>query len=95
MIRMDLTRPHGCPYAAARRMVDEGAADAPALVFYDGKHCLTLRSLHEAALLTVVEEPKLRLAAYTPHFKATVSAPMQALLDRRAADRAAKKGARP
>lgn len=96
MIRMDLLRgSNDCPFAAARRMVDAGAADGPAQVFYDGKHCLTLRSLHESALLTVFEEPKLRLAPWVPHPRSTVSVAMQALLDQRAVERAAKKAARP
>jgi hypothetical protein len=93
MIRMDLNRPNGCPYATARRMVDEGAADAPVHVFIDGAHCMTLRSLHEAALLTVTEEPKLRRVPWVPHPKATISAPMAALLATRQAARDARKGA--
>lgn len=70
-----------------REAVERGETDGPVAVHYDGRLCLTIRSLHAYALLTVAEEPACRLTAWAPHPMATTGPRVQALLDARAAER--------
>ena len=76
-------------FAHLRAMVEQGCEDGAVRVLHDGKHCLNVASLYRGALLTAVEEPRVHLARYTPHPKATVGPRVQALLDARAAADAA------
>jgi hypothetical protein len=61
-------------------LVEAGEPDGPAHVFHDGKHCLTVRSIHRAACLTVQEEPRIRFAPYEPHPKARIGPRLGVLL---------------
>jgi hypothetical protein len=63
-----------------RTMVEAGGPDGPARVFHDGKHCLTIRSIHAAACLTVREEPIARFVPYEPHPESTIGPRMSVLL---------------
>lgn len=36
-----------------RQMVEQGAPDGPATIYHDGKPCLAIASLHDAACLTL------------------------------------------
>lgn len=92
MMDLHLTRRDDV-FARCRLAVEDGVADGPVRVFFDGQHCLNLTSLHTAALLTEVENPAPRVVAWTPHPLATVGPRVAALLEARAARRAAKKAA--
>ncbi len=61
-----------CVYEMCRRMVREGAENAPLEVWRDGRPIFRVPSLYRAASLTVREEPRLSLARWRPHHKAEV-----------------------
>jgi len=82
-------------FATLRAMVEAGEPDAPVQVLYNGKHTSNVRSLYGGALLTCVEEPRVRMVPWTPHPKTTVGPRMQSLLDARAWWKAEEKVMRP
>lgn len=59
-------------YDAARRVVVEGAENAPAAFWRDGRCVATHGSLFRAAATTISEEPALRVIRWRPHPKAVV-----------------------
>lgn len=83
-LRIDIPR-KGAPDIGAlcREAVERGEDDGPVEVWIDGKHCLSIRSLHRFALRTVSEEPSPRFVNWMPHPKATVGPRVQALLQDR------------
>ncbi len=83
-MRLDIPRKGGPGLGAlCRDLVESGADDQPAEVWMDGVHCLSVRSIHAAALTTVAEEPYVRRVPYTPHPRAEIGPRMLALLARR------------
>ncbi|MFH5927417.1 hypothetical protein [Roseomonas xinghualingensis] len=82
-MRVDLTRAQDA-HSFFRQLVEAGLPDQPVELHYDGKHCLSFRSLHRAALLTTGEEPRCRHVRWTPHPNATVGPRVAALLAARA-----------
>lgn len=97
MLRVELPRSADV-FAHFRALVEAGEPDQPVEVWHDGKHCLTVASLHRGACLTVEEEPYMRFKAYTPHPRATIGPRVAALIaadrTRRQHVREAKKTAR-
>lgn len=80
-------------FAHLREMVEAGFEDGPVAVSRNGRLHLHVRSLHHSALMTVMEEPNCRFARWAPHpkFGKPPGPRVQALLDARAADDAARK----
>lgn len=78
-------------FAECRRAVEAGASDCPVTVYRDGKHTVSLGSLHKGACLTVVETPSVRFAPYTPHYRAPIGPRLTAALE---ADRMARERTR-
>ncbi|WP_424140275.1 hypothetical protein [Roseomonas chloroacetimidivorans] len=83
-MRVDLPRSRDA-HAYFRTLVEAGLPDQPVELHHDGKHCLTYRSLHRAALLTVSEEPRCRFTPWSPYPGTQAGPRIQALLDARAA----------
>lgn len=59
-------------HETARRMVMEGAENAPCRFFREGRHVMSHASLYRCAATTVREEPNLTTVRWHPHHKATV-----------------------
>jgi hypothetical protein len=76
--------------ATLRDLIEAGASDQPVTVRYDGMPCLEIKSLHRAALLTVIENPSPRHVDYWPHPRAKTGPIVAALLEAKAIDRQAK-----
>jgi hypothetical protein len=73
--------------ATLRDLIEAGAPDQPVTVRYDGMPCLEIKSLHRAALLTVIENPSPRHVDYWPHPRAITGPIVAALLEAKATDR--------
>lgn len=67
-------------HEAARRLVVEGAENAPCRFWVDGQHRMNHQSLFRAAATTVAEEPTLRTVRWRPHPKATVHPRLAAIV---------------
>lgn len=79
-------------FAHLRALVEAGAEDGPFTVLRYGQPSVSGNSLHGCALVVVVEEPRLRFARYTPHYKATIGPRMAALIEADTRRRQEKKG---
>ena len=60
-------------HETARRMVMEGAENAPCRFFREGRHVMSHPSLYRCAATTVREEPTLATVRWRPHPFATIS----------------------
>lgn len=81
-------------FACIRAAVEGGAPDGPWLSIRDGQPSVGGNSLHQAALMTVQEEPSTRFAAWSPHPLAEIGPVLRGLLDTRAANNARKRSAK-
>lgn len=60
-------------HETARKLVAEGAENAPCRFWVDGRHVMSHPSLYRCAATTVREEPTLATVRWRPHPQATIS----------------------